>query len=41
MLSIDTSDEEVYYVTVDDDNEIDWDFWGRFDDLDEMYTRYP
>ncbi len=41
VLSIDTSDEEVYYVTVDDDNEIDWDFWGRFDDLDEMYTRYP
>ena len=41
VLSIDTSDEEVYYVTVDDDNDIDWDFWGRFDDLDEMYTRYP
>ena len=41
VLSVDISDEEVYYVTVDDDNEIDWDFSGRFDDLDEMYTRYP
>ena len=41
VLSVDARDETVDYVTVDDNDEIDWDSWCDFDDITDMTTRYP
>ena len=41
VLSVDARNETVDYVTVDDNDEIDWDSWCDFDDITDMTTRYP
>ena len=43
LYSIDYSRERYTYVSVDNNDEINWDLTGYFDDLNlsRTYTRYP
>ena len=43
VVSIDYSKERYTYVSVDNNDEINWDLTGYFDDLNlsRTYTRYP
>ena len=41
VVDVDTKNEVCTYGSIDSKDRIAWDFEADFDDLDEMYTRYP